>query len=179
MEYKKHFKPKNDGKCLKYRHIAQIDGILPKGSTRHAYAWQVGPFWQDTLEICIIIYTKGQSCHGTRDSSYGVGTACVCVPLVVGKHGVAADSNAMVIRCVTLWTFLVFMLGYSGKKVNYIADNYQALYFACYQQTWYWYCKGISTTFAICFNPSRAKRLRWNKTYVYILCHSPTLMWDG
>ena len=22
-----------------------------KGSTRHAYAWQIGPFWQDTLEF--------------------------------------------------------------------------------------------------------------------------------
>ena len=23
----------------------------PKGPTRHAYAWQVGPFWQDTLDV--------------------------------------------------------------------------------------------------------------------------------
>ena len=22
-----------------------------KGPTRHAYAWQIGPFWQDSLEI--------------------------------------------------------------------------------------------------------------------------------
>ena len=22
-----------------------------KGPTRHAYAWQIGPFWQDTLEV--------------------------------------------------------------------------------------------------------------------------------
>ena len=22
-----------------------------KGPTRHAYAWQIGPFWQDTLEF--------------------------------------------------------------------------------------------------------------------------------
>ena len=22
-----------------------------KGPTRHAYAWQIEPFWQDTLEI--------------------------------------------------------------------------------------------------------------------------------
>ena len=22
-----------------------------KGPTRHAYAWQIGPFWQDTLDI--------------------------------------------------------------------------------------------------------------------------------
>ena len=24
-----------------------------KGPTRHAYAWQIGPFWQDTLDILI------------------------------------------------------------------------------------------------------------------------------
>ena len=24
-----------------------------KGPTRHAYAWQIGPFWQDTLDMCI------------------------------------------------------------------------------------------------------------------------------
>ena len=28
-----------------------IDGILPKDPTRHAYAWQIGPFWQDTLDM--------------------------------------------------------------------------------------------------------------------------------
>ena len=28
-----------------------IDGILPKGPYRHAYAWQIGPFWQDILDI--------------------------------------------------------------------------------------------------------------------------------
>ena len=22
-----------------------------KGRNRHAYAWQVGPFWQDTLDV--------------------------------------------------------------------------------------------------------------------------------
>ena len=24
-----------------------------KGPTRHAYAWQIGPFWQNTLEVWI------------------------------------------------------------------------------------------------------------------------------
>ena len=23
-----------------------------KGPTNHAYAWQIGPFWQDTLDVC-------------------------------------------------------------------------------------------------------------------------------
>ena len=25
-----------------------------KGPTRHAYAWQIGPFWQDTLDYVTI-----------------------------------------------------------------------------------------------------------------------------
>ena len=29
-------------------HIAMVS--CQKGPTRHAYAWQLGPFWQDTLD---------------------------------------------------------------------------------------------------------------------------------
>ena len=29
-----------------------------KGPTRHAYAWQIGPFWQDTIDIWVVQY-----CH--------------------------------------------------------------------------------------------------------------------
>ena len=28
-----------------------------KGPTRHAYAWQIGPFWQDTLNMSNHIYS--------------------------------------------------------------------------------------------------------------------------
>ena len=37
-------------------YVLHIDGILPKyqkGPTRHAYAWQIGPFWRDTLDMFI------------------------------------------------------------------------------------------------------------------------------
>ena len=30
-------------------HISMVS--CQKGPTRHAYAWQIGPFWQDTLDI--------------------------------------------------------------------------------------------------------------------------------
>ena len=33
------------------KNVAYFDGILPKGPTCHAYAWQIGPFWQDTLDL--------------------------------------------------------------------------------------------------------------------------------
>ena len=32
-----------------------------KGPTRHAYAWQIGPFWQDTLDICLFAATVSSS----------------------------------------------------------------------------------------------------------------------
>ena len=37
-----------------------------KGPTRHAYAWQIGPFWQDTLKLCdtqpqLVTCKKGMS----------------------------------------------------------------------------------------------------------------------
>ena len=31
------------------QHMSMVS--CQKGPTRHAYAWQIGPFWQDTLEI--------------------------------------------------------------------------------------------------------------------------------
>ena len=33
--------------CKKYKSRVSCQ----KGPTRHAYAWQIGPFWQDTLEM--------------------------------------------------------------------------------------------------------------------------------
>ena len=32
-----------------YRYISMVS--CQKGPTRHAYAWQIGPFWQDTLDM--------------------------------------------------------------------------------------------------------------------------------
>ena len=33
----------------KCQHISMVS--CRKGPTRHAYAWQIGPFWQDALDI--------------------------------------------------------------------------------------------------------------------------------
>ena len=32
-----------------YVYISRVS--CQKGPTRHAYAWQIGPFWQDTLDL--------------------------------------------------------------------------------------------------------------------------------
>ena len=40
--------------CLQSINKAMISIVSSqKGPTRHAYAWQIGPFWQDTLDIWI------------------------------------------------------------------------------------------------------------------------------
>ena len=36
----------------KYTEISMVS--CQKGPTRHAYAWQIGPFWQDTLDMWLI-----------------------------------------------------------------------------------------------------------------------------
>ena len=43
-----------------------------KGPTHHAYAWQIGPFWQDTLDILYIVCfmaDDNQAMHGARESA--------------------------------------------------------------------------------------------------------------
>ena len=40
------FKP---GQSFKMQSNSMVS--CQKGPTRHAYAWQIGPFWQDTLEL--------------------------------------------------------------------------------------------------------------------------------
>ena len=37
------------GPALNVEHISMVS--CQKGPTRHAYAWQIGPFWQDTLDM--------------------------------------------------------------------------------------------------------------------------------
>ena len=37
-----------------------------KGPTRHAYAWQIGPFWQDTLEYGGLLIEFSQGLDGPR-----------------------------------------------------------------------------------------------------------------
>ena len=34
---------------------SELKNTCQKGPTRHAYAWQIGPFWQDTLVVWTIL----------------------------------------------------------------------------------------------------------------------------
>ena len=52
------------GKDFKYISVVSCQ----KGPTRHAYAWQIGPFWQDTLDLCpAMFFYLGQAAESTGD----------------------------------------------------------------------------------------------------------------
>ena len=42
------------------RHMSMVS--CQKGPTRHAYAWQIGPFWQDALDVSSIVSSTYVQC---------------------------------------------------------------------------------------------------------------------
>ena len=38
---------------LRQEKNSMVSSSCQKGPTRHAYAWQIGPYWQDTFELWI------------------------------------------------------------------------------------------------------------------------------
>ena len=51
-----------------------------KGPTRHAYAWQIGPFWQDTHYVFFMIHLKTYNIHD-KLCFYFVSTRVINVPI--------------------------------------------------------------------------------------------------
>ena len=47
-------RPNQNGSVERTRFHTSMESYQ-KGPTRHAYAWQIGPFWQDTLDITKMI----------------------------------------------------------------------------------------------------------------------------
>ena len=51
-----------------------------KGPTRHAYPWQIGPFWQDTLDIkdemIKVALPQGWPVFGVRHDIQGLAQDC-------------------------------------------------------------------------------------------------------
>ena len=51
-----------------------VDGILPRGPYSHAYAWQMGPFWQDTLDVWCTLWASSPDQPAFRASFSLFGT---------------------------------------------------------------------------------------------------------
>ena len=49
-------------------HITMVS--CQKGPTRHAYTWQIGPFWQDTLDYWPFVILKHPQHHNIRVWKY-------------------------------------------------------------------------------------------------------------
>ena len=60
-----------------------------KGPTRHAYAWQIGPYWQDTLELCLGL-TITQS---DRDMILSITLYKISKSIAKVKTGLTKDTN--------------------------------------------------------------------------------------
>ena len=52
-----------------------------KGPTHHAYAWQIGPFWQDTLDIIVVTDSCNSFNHILQDCCAGTGTILQTLPV--------------------------------------------------------------------------------------------------
>ena len=69
-----------------------------KGPTRHAYAWQIGPFWQDTLELCSISYADNSVFADTLATLETRASAGV---ILTSKAGVFSPaSEELTYRCL-------------------------------------------------------------------------------
>ena len=55
-----------------------------KGPTRHAYAWQIGPFLQDTIDMSYPFYGYTFMQNSSRDITGGtIGQHQLCVSLTI------------------------------------------------------------------------------------------------
>ena len=75
-----------------------------KGPTCHAYAWQIGPFWQDTIDIFYIIPWHWQSSWSWKSSSlthWGrVTHICVSKLTIIGSGNGLSPGR----RWAIIWT---------------------------------------------------------------------------
>ena len=83
-----------------------------KGPTRHAYAWQIGPFWQDTLDVRLA-YTKSGPCRDSGLPTHiwwpswypdeevlrGLVTATACTGMVIDNDFAIGHFDGLVQDC--------------------------------------------------------------------------------
>ena len=86
-----------------------------KGTTHHAYAWQIGPFWQDTLDICIYISIFGhQVIIANMNISWTSGYHCQyeykAVYFSVFVSWIQGLNQSIVERSAVSTTFVVIMM---------------------------------------------------------------------
>ena len=67
-----------------------------KGPTRHACAWQIGPFWQDTLDVCVSSMEQSCVCN-----HYWV---CTVAGTQLNKHSKHSDNSP---NCMWMYTLSI------------------------------------------------------------------------
>ena len=102
-------------------HISMVS--CQKGPTRHAYAWQIGPFWQDTIDIC---GTEAGSVSKSynRDSNYKIVIRC----LTSTTEDIFTRVNGSSCEIVTLYAYLLQFDVHSPKGLQMIRALCQLIY---------------------------------------------------
>ena len=107
-------------KLLQYYQTALISMVsCQKGPTRHAYAWQIGPFWQDTIDMMLQYYQAGLiSCHPSFHTKFTTQWSCPLCGMYVFVY-----KNRM--YCYTSWFMIHFCLsGFSLPSFSILGYHF-------------------------------------------------------
>ena len=90
-----------------------------KEPTRHAYAWQIGPFWQDTLDVCLHVTCMVDSQYSQYQSTYALDSHivfdmnCLQGPFIY-------VSNDLEVFVLSIYHILLIVCSTSLKKLRSI-----------------------------------------------------------
>ena len=99
----------------KSEHISRVS--CQKGPTRHAYAWRIGPFWQDTLDIRTWMPQAGILVMDKELHSI-----LFCEILLLIYAGNMGPARYRISYCKLKWSHnhLIDMTGYFWKDTLYV-----------------------------------------------------------
>ena len=77
-----------------------------KGPTHHAHAWQIGPFWQDTLNVCMPGTYATNHVWAHDWNLLNIHFAFVLILMNQSSHNYACTchGNSAVVACTKLWS---------------------------------------------------------------------------
>ena len=124
----RHFSSFSRNRTLKTNLISRVS--CQKGPARHVYAWQIGPFWQDTLDMNTLLTHCQQHFANTSYLLYAL-----CVDKVLFKCVVFRLQGLLKIRCICMirytwciiYTYIcihthtyIYYIYISISRVNYL-----------------------------------------------------------
>ena len=82
--------------------IILISGVsCQKGPTRHAYTWQIGPFWQDTLDMTLVTFAF--SLNGNQDWNWAFALQHYCSCGIFGIY--CLQITRQIVKGIFIWNY--------------------------------------------------------------------------